>query len=92
MALDDHNEGDSEIKLLDFELHWQKRIIKETIAISRMKPCLNGKEGKYLSAIYDLIPFKFERVGRFNNPEEEIASDLTNSREVRFNRQSANQH
>ena len=44
----DHNEGDIEVKLLDFEPHWKKRLIKETIAISRMKPDLNGNEGKFL--------------------------------------------
>ena len=92
MALNDHNEGDIEIKLLDFEPHWKKRLIKETIAISRMKPDLNGNEGKYLSAIYDLIPSKFERVGRSEAPEESIERDVTNSRGIRSNRQNANQH
>ena len=92
MALNDHSEGDIEIKLLDFEPHWKKRLIKETIAISRMKPDLNGNEGKYLSAIYDLIPSKFERVGRSEAPEESIERDVTNSRGIRSNRQNANQH
>ena len=92
MALNDHKEGDIEIKLLDFEPHWKKRLIKETIAISKLKPDLNGNEGKYLSAIYDLIPSKFERVGRSNNPEEATESDITNTREVLSNRQNANQH
>ena len=92
MALNDHKEGDIEIKLLDFEPHWKKRLIKETIAISKLKPDLNGNEGKYLSAIYDLIPSKFERVGRSNNPEEAIESDVTNTRKIRSNRQNANQH
>ena len=92
MALNDHKEGDIEIKLLDFEPHWKKRLIKETIAISKLKPDLNGNEGKYLSAIYDLIPSKFERVGRSNNPEEAIESDVTNTRKIRFNRQNANHH
>ena len=46
MALHDHNEGDIEIKLLDFESHWKKRLIKETIAISRMKLNLNRNEEK----------------------------------------------
>ena len=41
MALNDHKEGDIEIKLLDFEPHWKKRLIKETIAINKLKPDLN---------------------------------------------------
>ena len=61
MALNDHQEGDIEIKILDFERNWSKRTTKETIAINRLKPTLNGNEGHHLSAIYDVIPSKFDR-------------------------------
>ena len=37
-----------------------KILIKETLAINKLKPDLDENEGKYLSAIYDLIPSKFE--------------------------------
>ena len=43
----------------DFESDWQERLVKETIAISRLKPNLNDKEGIHISAIYDPIPTKF---------------------------------
>ena len=42
--------------------------------------------------IYDLIPSKFERVGRSEAPEESIERDVTNSRGIQSNRQNANQH
>ena len=43
-----------------------------------MKPDLNWNKGKYLLAIYDLIPSKFERLGRSKAPEESIERDVTN--------------
>ena len=52
MALNDHKEGDIEIKLLDFESNWKKRRIKESLAISRLKPDLTENDGYHLSAIY----------------------------------------
>ena len=55
----DHSEDDIEYKILDFESDWRKRLVKETIAISRLKPNLNDKEGIHISAIYDPIPTKF---------------------------------
>ena len=61
MALNDHQEGDIRISILDFEQNWFKRTTKETIAINRIKPTLNGSEGHHLSAIYDVIPSKFNR-------------------------------
>ena len=53
----DHSEGDIEYKILDFE--WLKGLVKETIAISRLKLNLNDKEGIHISAIYDPIPTVF---------------------------------
>ena len=40
----DHSEGDNECKILDFKSNWQKRLMKETIAISRLKMNFNDKE------------------------------------------------
>ena len=74
MALNDHVEGDINIKLLDFERHWKRRKIKETIAINRMKPSLNGNEGHYISPLYDLVPSKFSRADDWT-----IDSDVTNA-------------
>ena len=74
MALNYNKEGYIEVKLLDFEPHSKKRlyegdhiifiitIITFCISGSRMKLDLTVNEGKYLSAIYDLIPSKFECV------------------------------
>ena len=54
------------------ELNWKKKFIKETILIGRMKLDLNRNEEKYLSAIYDLIWYKFEcerkRRGEISKP------------------------
>ena len=47
----DHSEGDIQYKILDFESDWRKRLVKETIAISRLKPNLNDNDGLFLSAI-----------------------------------------
>ena len=63
MALNDHKPGDIEIKLLDFESNWRRRLKKETIAINRMMPDLNGNEGQYISPIFDPVPTKFAAIG-----------------------------
>ena len=64
MATLDHKPDDINIKLLDFEPNWKRRKIKEKIAINKLHPDLNGNEGSYyLSAIFDPIPSKFEKVG-----------------------------
>ena len=59
MALNDHKPGDIEIKLLDFECNWKRRLKKETIAINRLMPDFNGNEGQYFSPIFDPMPTKF---------------------------------
>ena len=56
MATLDHDSGDIEAKLLGFESNWRKRVIKETIAIHRLRPNLNGNEGHHISAIFDNLP------------------------------------
>ena len=63
MALNDHKPGDIEIKLLDFESNWRRRLKKETIAINRMMPDLNGNKGQYISPIFDPVPTKFAASG-----------------------------
>ena len=79
MALNDHAEGDITIKLLDFEPHWKRRKIKETIAINRMKPSLNENEGHYLSPIYDLVPSKYSRADDWTIHRDVTASRLASS-------------
>ena len=71
MALNDHKPGDIEIKLLDFEPNWKRRLKKETIAINRMTPDLNGNEGQYISPIFDPVPTKFAASGgtRLRHPD-----------------------
>ena len=61
MALNEHQEGDIEIKFLGFEPNWYKRTTKEKIAIKRIKPKLNEDEGRYISPIFDSLPSKFNR-------------------------------
>ena len=61
MALNEHQEGDIEIKFLGLEPHWYKRTTKETIAIKRIKPKLNEDEGRYIFPIFDSLPSKFNR-------------------------------
>ena len=61
MALHDHTEGDISIRLLDFEPHWGKRRIKESIAVRELRPSLNGNDALYLSPIYGLVPSKYSR-------------------------------
>ena len=80
MATHDHKEGDIEIKILDFEQNWKKRLTKETIAISRLKPNLNGNDGVFLSAIYDSIPTKFALETRSSNSNRD---DVINSQSSR---------
>ena len=59
MALHNQKAGNIEIKLLDFESNWKRRLKKETIAINRMMPELNGNEVQYISPIFDLLPINF---------------------------------
>ena len=59
LALHDHQEGDVTFKLLDFEWNWSKRTWKEEIAISKLRPSLNGNEGHYISQIFDPVPSKY---------------------------------
>ena len=70
----DHSEGDIQYKILDFESDWRKRLVKETIAISRLEPNLNDNDGLFLSAIYDLIPTKFALETRSENRDDVINS------------------
>ena len=56
MATTDHNDGDIEIKLIDFETNWKRRKLKETLAINRVQPTLKEKEGDYISPIFDSVP------------------------------------
>ena len=81
MALNDHKPGDIEIKLLDFEPNWKRRLKKETIAINRMTPDLNGNEGQYISPIFDPVPTKFAASGgtRPRHPDA-TRPDATSSR------------
>ena len=81
MALNDHKPGDIEIKLLDFEPNWKRRLKKETIAINRMTPDLNGNEGQYISPIFDPVPTKFSASGgtRPRHPDA-TRPDATSSR------------
>ena len=64
MALNDHEEGDIDIKILGFESNWYKRTTKEAIAIKRIKPTLNEDEGRYISPIFYPVPSKFTRSRR----------------------------
>ena len=64
MALLDQQPGDIEIKLLDFESNWKRRLKKETIVINRMMPDLNGNEGQCIIPIFDHLPTKFTSGGR----------------------------
>ena len=82
MALNDHQEGDISIKLLDYERSWSRRTIKETIAINRIKPSLNGNEGNYLSPIYDPVPSRFTRAEERTRPSynNAVASEITTNR------------
>lgn len=77
MALNDHKEGDIEIKLLDFESNWLKRTTKETIAINRIQPTLNGNEGNYLSAIFNPVPSKYNRGLVSPRPDDVITTNRT---------------
>ena len=75
----DHSEGDIEYKILDFESDWRKRLVKETIAISRLKLNLNDKEGIHISAIYDPIPTKFALETRsINTEQDDVTTFRTN--------------
>ena len=56
MATLEHDADDIEIRLLGFEQDWRRRIIKETIAINKLKPNLNGTDGFHISAIFDPLP------------------------------------
>ena len=57
MATLDHDIDDIEVRLLGFEQDWKKRVIKETIAINKLKPNLNGTDGFHISAIFDPLPY-----------------------------------
>ena len=86
MALNDHKDGDIELKLLEFEPNWRKRRIKETIAINRQKPDLNGNEGKFISALFDQVPSKFESSRGSTNQIQRWDNDVTElERKVRPN-------
>ena len=65
----DHSEGDIQYKILDFESDWRKKLVKETIAISRLKPNLKDRDGLFISAIYNPIPTKFALETRSANPD-----------------------
>ena len=69
MATLDHDSGDIEIKLLGFERSWRKRVIKEKIAINKLKPNLNGTEGHHISAIFDSLPSALARGARSNSSD-----------------------
>ena len=79
MATHDHKEGDIEIKILDFESNWKRRTIKEKIAINKLKPDLNGNEGHHLSAIFDLVPSKYDREARLTEQTIDDVSNNSNS-------------
>ena len=87
MALNDHSEGDIEISLLGFEPNWKKRLIKETIAINKHKPNLNGTEGFHLSAIYDPLPTSLTQGTRLASHNDVISFERRS-----HSRASANQH
>ena len=77
MALNDHEEGDIDIKILGFENNWYKRTTKEAIAIKRIKPTLNEDEGRYISPIFDPVPSKFTR-SRLVSQADDVTSDGSN--------------
>ena len=77
MALNDHEEGDIDIKILGFESNWYKRTTKEAIAIKRIKPTLNEDEGRYISPIFDPVPSKFTR-SRLVSQADDVTSDGSN--------------
>ena len=70
----DNSEGDIQYKILDFESDWRKRLVKETIAISRLKSNLNEKDSLFIAVNYDPIPTKFALATRSENQD-----DVTNS-------------
>ena len=61
MATLDPDIDDIEVCLLGFEQDWKKRVIKETIAINKLKPNLNGTDGFHISAIFDPLPSALAR-------------------------------
>ena len=74
MATTDHNDGDIEIKLIDFETNWKRRKLKETLAINRVQPTLKEKEGDYISPIFDSVPSKYNS-GRTNALQCDVTDD-----------------
>ena len=78
----DHSEDDMEYKILDFESDWRKRSVKETIAISRLKPNLNDKEGINISVIYDPIPTKFALEKRLISAEQDDVITFQNNWQI----------
>ena len=74
MATLDHDSGDIEIKLLGFERSWKKRVIKERIAINKLKPNLNGTEGHHISAIFDSLPSALARGARSNSSDDVMSA------------------
>ena len=71
----DNSEGDIQYKILDFESDWRKRLVKETIAISRLKSNLNEKDSLFITAIYDPISTKLALATRSENPDDVIISN-----------------
>ena len=70
MVLFDHKPGNIEIKLLDFEYNWKRRLKKVRIAINRMVPDLNANKGPYISPIFDPLPTKFASGGTRPQPPD----------------------